>query len=987
MSSQIAPRQNRQASEKEQAPLLPDDAKHQSEWMAAALASDCSRNLDILFKDHINVVKQFKAETFGKVYEALGAEVEGGDLVRVLVVRNEKFGTKTAVLLTVITLGLFCCFRPRDDDTVLVLTKQGQVVQLRVERAACCPPGAAAQFFVFAKYMAILTSTFVLPFLLQCALTRKSVQEELHELHIDRQGLQELPSYANQNRIAIVLTTAVLSFWFCALLPHDYRDRYRRRHMSREVAAGQFVMWGCSCRRRSSMRLFFGKYPSQTVLNLYGSLGNGNCCSPIPPGSLVAKGPSASAMIVGITLLLSLINALNTCFAWWDRSLTLDRTVQMQLFCRQTSSPHQCGQSHCKEWVTAGHHELDLRFCDYVYWESADNAACLEYAHGAPCCRGCTKGAYESVTSEGTLASFKSVVSIVADAGSLLFTFAAAKYALGLVMESDHIDVFIKRRSRNSFQMEVAKFDNTVPVCTDFMEYVFHAARNSHFGDHRSAHNFGSQSTVPLDSDDGSKWCGVHNYELDTISKDWDDFFSKELLVPPDCRWTARAAVPKRCLGIGHDETVLAAWVETPLYPMNMSLQEFLTGGLVYQLLPFGKTRHLIIVTNRRLFYVRYRRPALPLLWLGVDLRVDCFRHDHDVFYAQMDRTKVLFLHRLIHQVLWGECFLPGTIALQNKFGAIQISRAHGDVLDVYHLVCQLSRDTAAFIDRNLLQRHGIPWGLCQENLRNSLRRKSSTLYAIEPQPDDRVEPRPDIQLSHASEQLVFHMSFKDVGSLWSGCYTNTDLVLTTGRLFFWHRSVHKSFDCQACLYWFCCWGGCLKFLFPGKHLPNSCSFLTLPSLLSFSTDLSIDPPSWLEPHHQPLKCSCWETLCLCLTHCCLMAGSGQERGSKGVWRFSCCPRRSAPSAHMKLIWRLKQSAYADAEFLLVHQLKPYVVEEAPESDVEDIYEGLGFAQLEEERNLVVRNNHDDKVETFRKIMCVVQDQCKDLLDRVDSIY
>lgn len=89
----------------------------------------------------------------------------------------------------------------------------------------------------------------------------------------------------------------------------------------------------------------------------------------------------------------------------------------------------------------------------------------------------------------------------------------------------------------------------------------------------------------------------------------------------------------------------------------------------------------------------------------------------------------------------------------------------------------------------------------------------------------------------------------------------------------------------------------------------------------------------------------------------------------------------------MKLIWRLKQSAYADAEFLLVHQLKPYVVEEAPESDVEDIYEGLGFAQLEEERNLVVRNNHDDKVETFRKIMCVVQDQCKDLLDRVDSIY
>mmetsp|Transcript_36288 Transcript_36288/g.91399 ORF Transcript_36288/g.91399 Transcript_36288/m.91399 type:complete len:982 (-) Transcript_36288:175-3120(-) len=971
----------REASNKDNSPLLPADTKHRKEWIAAANSSECAQNIEKVLKDlgrTDSVIAKFKSETFDKVYDALAAEVDGEDLVRALVVRNEKFGTKMSIFLTIITLGLFCCFRPRDDDTVLVLTKQGRLVQLKVERPSCCPASSGAKFFVFAKYVAILFSIFVLPVLVSCAITGRSVEEQLHAFHLDWEGIQGFPAYANEHRVPVALTVAVALFWIGTLLPHDFRDRYRRRHMVREVAAGQYHLRGWSCFRQCSIRLFFGTYPHQNVLDLAGTLGNASCCGPIPPRDLVLSGrPSASGIIIGLTIFLSALNAIDTAITWGERSMALEHAAEMQLFCRETSvlSEGKCTKRHCKHWVSEAHPSLRSTFCKKVHWEPTDNVECrLKFARDAPCCTGCQAGAYEDATDEGTLATIKSLLSLFADVGTLLFTFTAAKFALSMSVTSDHIDVLIKRRSSNALQMEIAKFDNTHPVGMDFMEYVFGTARNSLVENKAQASGLGHSKTVPLDSDDGSKWCGVNNYEIDDTTKHWEDYFEQEMLLAPDCRWTSRLTVPSRCLGLARDERVLAAWVETPLYPFQMSASDLLFGGLIYQLLPFGKTRHAIIVTNRRLFYVRYRRPSIPLKFIGVAIRIDCFRHDHDVFYGNMHRTKVNFVHKLVHQTFLREQFLPGTVALQSKFGALQIYRAHGDVLDVYDFICQLSRNNSQFVNRQMLEENGVRWDRCQENLESSLSKTSETRWAINPQSDDVVLPQPDIQLSSSNEQLVFHMSFKDIGPLLSKCYTNTDVVMTTGRLFFWHRSVYKKFDCQASLYWCCFWRAFVNPIFSGKNLPNSCSFFTLPSILSFSTDLSIDPASWLVPHHQPLKCPCWETL------------TGGRVTAQGMWRYSCCPKRTGPSAKARLMWRLKQSAHADEEFIIEHHLKPYIVEEAPESDADDIMAGLGFTSADLEERRERGSDHEEQVEAFRRIMCVVQDQCNRVKDEIETI-
>mmetsp|Transcript_129128 Transcript_129128/g.252869 ORF Transcript_129128/g.252869 Transcript_129128/m.252869 type:complete len:401 (+) Transcript_129128:3-1205(+) len=400
-----------------------------------------------------------------------------------------------------------------------------------------------------------------------------------------------------------------------------------------------------------------------------------------------------------------------------------------------------------------------------------------------------------------------------------------------------------------------------------------------------------------------------------------------------------------------------------------------MTGGLIYHFLPMGKTRHAVIVTDQRLFYVRYRRPSLPLPFLGVGLRIDCFRHDHDVFCASMARTNPGFVHKHVHKTLLREQFLPGNVALQCRFGALQLVRAHGDVLDVYELACALSRNTAEFLPPAALQSNGIDLARCQEIAEKSMTHKSNHLWAIEPRSDDGVLPHPSIQLSHTKEQIVFHTSFKDTCTVLDGCYTHTDVVVTTGRLFLWHRQVYKKWDCQAILYYIIFWRGMLRFLKPPANLLNECAFFTLPSLLSFSTDLSVDPPSWLVPHHQPLKFPCWENLTYYLTFC-------RSRPDKGVKRFSCCPYPTGPSAHVNLYWRLKNGAFADGDFVFAHTFRPFYAEGAYESD-----EDNDFTPPDDEEVAMTGVSHEEQVETLRRIMCVTQDQCTKVLDKMDSMY
>jgi len=958
---------------------------HREDFIREALKSECALNIDRLFKDREpEAVEQLKRETFEKVYETMGDEIEAQDLARALVVRNEKFSPKLCVLLTALTLGIFLLCRPRDDDTVLVMTRDGTVVKLKVERTPCCPTSPNAALFLFMKYMVLLFGILVMPSLVYMLATGKSLEEELHELHLDSEGFRDIPVLLRRNYPATIFTLAVVLFWLCSLIPHDYRDRHRRRHTVREVAVGQFTLTGSSCRRRSTFRLFFGKYPSQLMLDLCGTLGLGRAAGTIPPGDLSATaGISASTVVVFMTLFLSLVTGVDTFFAWMDRSIALEHIAKMQRFCIEApAGGGQCTQHHCEAWAIQGHLDVSTSFCRAVH-RSEDPLVCRRFNKPAPpCCGGCGHGGFLSALDEGVMGTVKGAVSLVADTGTILFTLLAARIALQLATATDNIDVLIKRRSRSNYRAEISNFDFTVPLALNFMESVFARARTGGVV-HRSQRRNRSAAAGNEGAGGGAaKWCGVRNFELDDDLADWEAFFEDDLLAPPDTRWTARVKVPRRCLGIGEGEEVLGAWIELPLLPPPMSLWDFLTGGLWYALLPFGKTRHAVVVTDHRLLYVRQRRPSLPLRFLGTNLRIDAFRHDHDVVYGRMDRTKLSFLNRLVHQKLLFESFLPGRVLLQTRFGALEINRDHGDALDVYHLVTELNRNTAGFIDRGAVEAAGVSWERCQEEVQKSLTDEGRA-WTITPQPDDAVVPVPDFYLSSAAkEQMVFHITFKDLDGVTSGTYANTDVVVTTGRIFFWSRRAYKRFDCQAIPCWVCCWMGFLKPLFPARNLPNSMCFFTLPSVLSFSTDLSVDPPSWCVPHHTPLKVPLVERCCAALTR--LATREPVAAAASGSW--SCIPRRPGASAKLSLMWRLKQSAHAEDDMVVLFSIKPHLLAESPDSDAEDVFDGLGFiTDKAEDAGRIIRD-HELKVETLRKIMCAVQDACNKLSDKVDDL-
>jgi len=947
------------------------------EWLKHARQSDCAKNIDTILKDKKpEEVDRLKEEMFRQIYDTMGSEIAGKDLIRALVVKNEKFGVKTLCFLNVITLGLFCCFRPRDDDIVLVSTRDGHVTKLKVARPACCPRTGSEVLFVILKYMILLALIVVLPMLVHILVMNKSVEEELHDLHLDEEGFRDLPAFLRRNYIVCFVTVVVFLLWICSLLPHDYRDQQRRRHMAREVSAGQFSLYGCVCCRRSRMRLFFGTYPSQTMLDAAGTLGLGRSVGPVPPDHLNTVGPSPSTLLTVCTMLLTAVTTLDTGFAWLDRSIALGHLHTMQKFCLQAPADEaQCTLASCQAFVKDQHTITDS-FCGKVHLftdpsSRSDRAACAQYGNVPPCCGGCTLGGAASFTDEGSLATTKAVVSIIADIGTLAFVFLATKYALSLAHVTDNIDVLIKRRSRTRFQTELANFSLTLPLVMDFVDSVFGRAGISKHA--AAADGF----TQTLDK----KWQGVQNFQRDTKLREWDDFFKQDLLSPPETRWTSKLKVPAHCLGIGDSEKVLAAWFEMPLVPPSMTLWEFLLGGLWYILLPFGKTQHAVIVTDRRVFYMTHRRPSLPIPQiLQTDLRVDIFRHDHDVFYGRMERTKVPSLQRLVHQFLLLEWWLPGKVFMQNNFGVLQLNRAHGDILDVYHVVSQLARVSTQFISKEAVTATGLNWDTCKDTVRKSMMNKKGNMWSISPQSDDAVEPTPEILLT-GNEELVYTLNVTDISSVWSPYYTNTDVIVTTGRLFLWSRKCYKNFDCQMGAYWCCCWAAFLNPLFAAKHLGNVLEFVSMPALLSFSTDMNVEQPLWHVPHHTPLKCPCFETCCAVLTR---MVTRDKRKIDFNLRTLSPIPKRSMPITQLQLTWRLKQSAHAETDMLIPHAIKPYFLKDMPDEEIQDLYSNMGFS--DDRDKLAQQCEDNEKIEALRMIMCVVQDRAHSLLDDIDNI-
>jgi hypothetical protein len=346
-----------------------------------------------------------------------------------------------------------------------------------------------------------------------------------------------------------------------------------------------------------------------------------------------------------------------------------------------------------------------------------------------------------------------------------------------------------------------------------------------------------------------------------------------------------------------------------------------------------------------------------------------------------MERTKIGFLNKLVHQTILQEEFLPGVIFVQTKFGVLQFTRAHGNAIEVFHLIARLGSKTkggATFIDRDAIEGANIDWERCQDEVNRFMVKESQKKWKVKPQPDDKVEPELDIHLVDTHEQIIFHQTIKDVKTPKNNCYTNADIIITTGRIFFWERQVYKKFDCMACPCWCFVWLAFTNKIFNPKNLGNTMSFLSLPSVLSFSTDMALEQPSWFVPHQTPLKVPLVEAACAALT---ALVTMNMKRLS--CQSFNPCPTRPSQACNMTLMWRVRQSAHADKDFVLLETIRPYVPEELDEQEALEMMKGMGYvmdnedgdkAQMDLERLVF---SADMKVETLRTIMSVVQDRCE----------
>jgi hypothetical protein len=421
----------------------------------------------------------------------------------------------------------------------------------------------------------------------------------------------------------------------------------------------------------------------------------------------------------------------------------------------------------------------------------------------------------------------------------------------------------------------------------------------------------------------------VLNFEITDDEEDWSSFLKHNRLTEPSdyiCPWTLKVNVPRRCLGIPPGETVIAAWGERPS-------QLWGTGSLPIVFGILGWIQHAVILTDRRMFYVRVAQRAWILKLIGIDfgkdLRVDIFRHDREIFFGHLYHTARPLFYRLV-RAPWR----PGHVFMQVRFGVLGMSRSHGNALSVFHMVSQLSK-SPQFITRQQIESGGLSWQKCQESWHGSLTRRHGRVWSLMRSPDD-LEPRdPDFYLADAKEEPIFHWAFKERGRWFSAFHTNTDVVVTTGRVFLWNRGFFKDYDCRTCVCWCCCWCACIYHFLLDEHLlleraPSTMSFMLLPSVLSFSTETRVDPAILCDPIHPPWRLPCWEALCSTCTAL-VRCSPSDVAIDPGI----CCamPGRTGPRTQLLLTWRLKLRV-EDEELDMTSSLRPCAL---PDFDNDDL--------------------------------------------------
>ncbi|CAK0795676.1 unnamed protein product [Prorocentrum cordatum] len=200
----------------------------------------------------------------------------------------------------VLTLGLFCFVRPRDDDAVLVLKRQGRVLLLKTERPDFFSGDLPRVLLRIFQYMLILLVMMSMPVLIGALVTAgptvddgdvevvrivKSIQQNM-----DKHLMAMLREKSAEVVTVYVLSILLLLFFMWSTCPHDYGTQYLQSHAAKSIVAGQFGFTGVSFRRRAYLRLYFGRFPDQAVADRSTGLTGGRVCGPVPREELVKAG-------------------------------------------------------------------------------------------------------------------------------------------------------------------------------------------------------------------------------------------------------------------------------------------------------------------------------------------------------------------------------------------------------------------------------------------------------------------------------------------------------------------------------------------------------------------------------------------------------------------------------------------------------------------------------------------------------------------------
>ncbi|CAK9029426.1 Uncharacterized protein SCF082_LOCUS18783 [Durusdinium trenchii] len=987
----------------------------EDEWVRRAMKSPCATNMDETLGHvedaDLGVKESLKMSIFEKVYAHMGNEIPPEQLKNAIVVKTAKFHPVTVILMNVVTLGLFNFFRPKDNETLLVLTENGRVYLLKVERPNAMGIDLQAAFLTFMRLLLIFLLILTGPAFVVMMFGSNAVGGLAFDPHANNILQQELDLdmkvYHKALRSTALLATALtvlvvgVGCWLYTHWPADYATRSRQSFKAETVSSIQYTLSGSKTVRSLKMRLYFGKYPGQAALDSVG-LAIGCSAGPVPPAELCGTGAASTGsggsqsktqktqenqstnfspgFVWALTIVLFIVTSLDAAFTWWDRVVAISHVATVREFCAESPVDPEEGQKYCSvtectKWAEAINY--DHSFCTGVQWyevkgtkesEVADGeimGVCMQYGHTeGSCCGGCLTSVKE-IFGDGWYDVFTTIVEIIGDIGTLLFSFIAAKYAMNVSMSSEHVEIQCQRAPTCCGLLSVDPlndFSTVEPLALDFLAKMFVEAWEG-----QEDQQMVADPNPDLEGEEKDR--GVKAFKEDAGDPSWEEFLKEKAIIEMNLSTMLMTVhVPTKALGLHKNEQVVAAWSEmermrfsdlgpSVLYGLIVAVVVFIVAptqkvvvgkhvfvgatkvleafvaGLLFTILhiafrffvEFRSFMHAVVVTDMRLFYVRqkFRLPGTSIL--GSDLRVDAFRHDRALIYGKCTTTKLPFYMRVM-----GYRYMPGMVYMQSKLGVLKLVRENGNAFDVFHVASQLARTSKGDkITLERLRKAGCSEALlkeCEMAVEKGLYVKKDKqgnpvkgVWDIHLQPTDVVSRSPDIYLCDEKETMLYHWSGSEAGVLASPYNSTTDVIVTTDRVFLWQRPLYKTFDCKTCLCWGACWCGCLTKCTDSTSLPNTMSFLNYTAMLSFSSESQVDPPLWSNPVHPPVQCPCVDECCAFTTRCVVC----DERCGAVDWdKCGCMPKRPNPRSQLYLLWRCRYNAQQPD---LTTVLRPYM--------------------------------------------------------------